>query len=179
MKNILLRLVDKYRRITESYITYSRRLGVSIGDNCKLNDIPSWGSEPYLISIGDHVELSNGVSFITHDGATWVFRDEEEYKDVIKYGKIDILDNSFIGMKSTILPGPQGITIGPNSIVGACSLVTKTIPPNTVYAGVPAKFICTLDEYKKKCKEMTPVYDKQRYKQDKKNEVIRVYKNEA
>ena len=54
------------------------------------------------------------------DGATWCFRNEPAYKDVIKYGKISIGDNCFIGANVTILPG---VTIGPNSIVGASGFV--------------------------------------------------------
>ena len=49
---------------------------------------------------------------------------------------------------SIILPN---VTIGPNSVVGAGAVVSKDVPPNTVVAGVPARAICTMDEYKKKC----------------------------
>jgi serine acetyltransferase len=43
------------------------------------------------------------------------------------------------------------VEIGPNSIVGAGSIVTGDVPPNTVYAGNPARFICTYEEYLEKC----------------------------
>ena len=43
------------------------------------------------------------------------------------------------------------VTIGPNVVVGACSVVTKDVPPDTVVAGNPARVVCTLDEYEKKC----------------------------
>lgn len=49
-----------------------------------------------------------------------------------------IADHAFIGAHSTIL---KGVTIGENSIVGACSLVTKDIPANELWAGNPAVFI--------------------------------------
>lgn len=166
IKELILRLLYRGR-----HVDYARKLGVTIGENCRIISTPMWGSEPYLISIGNHVELSSGVSFITHDGATWVFRNDERYKDVIRYGKIIIHDNCFIGMHSTILPG---VSIGPNSIVGAGSLVRKNVEPNSVYAGVPAKRICSINEYAEKCLRETPDYDKRAYSQNKQAEVLRV-----
>lgn len=109
------------------------------------------------------------------DGATWCFRDEPAYKDVIKYGKISIGDNCFIGANVTILPG---VTIGPNSIVGAGSVVTKNVEPDSVYAGVPARRICSLREYADKCLENTPAYNKEAYCRDKKKEVLRILNSE-
>lgn len=152
-------------------IKWARKLGVTIGNNCRLIDNPSWGSEPWLITLGNHVEISSGVSFVTHDGATWVFRDQDRYKDVIRYGKIEIKDNCFIGTRSTILPG---VTIGPNSIVGACSLVRNDVEPNSVYAGVPAKRICSIEEFAEKCLADTPNYNKNAYIENKRLEVLRV-----
>lgn len=171
--NIFKAIFRKIDRYISNPIKYARKLGVTIGDNCKLNGSPNWGSEPWLVSIGNHVELSGDVTFITHDGATWVFRDEERYKNVIRYGKIVIKDNCFIGMRSTIL---QGVTIGSNSIVGACSLVVKDVPDGCVYAGVPAKFICTVDEFKEKCLAQTPDYDVENYLLDKKAAVLDMLK---
>lgn len=120
------------------------------------------------------MEISSGVTFVTHDGAIWVLSGQERYMDVIRYGKIEIKDNCFIGTRSTILPG---VSIGPNSIVGAGSLVRKDVEPNSVYAGVPARRICSLEEYAEKCLRETPEYDKERYGIDKKSEVLRVYTN--
>ncbi len=168
-KRIFKRIILKYKMLTSSPIEYSRNIGVKIGGGCRLNGIPDWGSEPWLISLGEHVECSSGICFITHDGSTWVFRDEERYKNVIRYGKIIIKDNCFIGMRSTIMPG---VTIGPNSIVGAGSIVTKDVPEGCVYAGVPAKFICTVDDFKEKCLKQTPEYDIEAYKKDKRTVVL-------
>lgn len=134
-------------------IKLARRKGVKIGEDCYFVGIPKWGSEPWLITLGNHVEVSSDVHFITHDGSTWVFRNQERYKDIIRYGKIEIKDNCFIGARTTIL---QGVTIGPNSVVGACSLVNKDVEPNSVYAGIPAKRICSIEEYAEKCLSQTP-----------------------
>lgn len=152
-------------------IPFARKLGVTVGESCKFNGHPSFGSEPYLITIGNHVELSGRIEFITHDGATWVFREKERYKDVIKYGKITIGDNCFIGAQTMILPG---VTIGKDSIIGAGSLVTKDVPSGVVVAGRPAKYICTTEEYAEKCLANTPEYDLKRYNEDKKEELLRI-----
>ena len=43
-----------------------------------------------------------------------------------------------------------GVNIGDNVIVGTGAIVTKNVPSNSVVAGVPAKVICTIDEYYQK-----------------------------
>lgn len=155
---------------------YARKIGVTIGQNCRLIGNPNWGSEPWLIELGNHVEVSNNVVFVTHDGATWVFREQERYKDVIRYGKIVIRDNCFIGTNSIILPG---VTIGPNAIVGAGSLVRKDVEPNSVYAGSPAQKICSLEEFAEKCLKENKVYDKKAYLIDKKAEILRMLSDDC
>ena len=64
-----------------------------------------------------------------------------------RYGPIVVHDNCMIGINSIIL---LDVEIGPNSIVGAGSIVTRDVPPNTVYAGNPAKYIESYDEYLEK-----------------------------
>lgn len=168
-KSLILRTISFIRG--GGYIDRARKEGVVIGERCRLIGSPSWGSEPWLITLGNHVEISSNVRFITHDGATWVFREKERYKDVIRYGKIEIKDNCFIGANSTILPG---VTIGPNSVVGACSLVRKDVSPNSVYAGNPARRICSIEDYAEKCLLQTPDYDRNNYRKNKQEEVLRI-----
>ena len=62
MKNFLRKILNgnKYNKL--------KKMGIKIGENCEIYDNISWGSEPYMISIGNHVRISNGVRFITHDG---------------------------------------------------------------------------------------------------------------
>lgn len=168
----LKRIIEIVRKKLENPISYSRRHGVTIGERCKLNGVPNWGSEPWLISLGDHVEISFDCVFITHDGAKWVFREQEKYKNVIKFGKITVGNNCFIGARSTILPG---VTIGDNCVVVAGSLVTKNIPSGEVWGGVPAAFITTTEQYAEKCLQRTPEYDPEAMRRDKKAEVLRVY----
>ena len=140
-------LVDRIKK--KDSVTIAREAGVKIGDRCRiLSNAYSWyGSEPYLIEIGNHVEITNGCRFVTHDGAAWVLREFEGLEKIDKFGKITVGNNVFIGLNTTILPG---VTIGDNCVIGACSLVNKDVPSGEVWAGVPAKRICSLDEYKDK-----------------------------
>lgn len=167
LKKIYMRILSKV-----DPIRYAIKVGVNISPDSDSKLISTnFGSEPWLISIGKHVEITNGVYFITHDGATWVIRDRKGYEKVRKFGKIAVEDNCFIGMNSIILPG---VTIGPNSIVAAGSVVTKNVAPNTVVAGNPAKFIYALDEYAKKCLKATPDYNEDAYRTDRKKEILKM-----
>lgn len=127
-------------------VRFCRLKGMTIGDDCKISDRVNIGTEPYLISIGNHCEITCNVQLVTHDGAVWVFRKEHPEWDMM--GKITIHDNVYIGFSAIILPG---VTIHKNSIVGAGAVVTKDIPAGTVVAGIPAKAIGTVDRYRKKC----------------------------
>ena len=137
------------------------RQGVGVSVMGRVN----FGSEPYLITLGDYVRISFGVAFVTHDGGTWAFRDQEKYKDIIKYGKISVGSRTFIGCNSTILPG---VKIGERCVIGAGSVVTKDVPDGTVVAGVPARVVMTTEEYAEKCLSKQKPYDREAYKRDKK-----------
>lgn len=166
-------MLRKFRELEKRIrLNRAKKSGLQIADDCRLIDFPSFGSEPYLIKIGKHVTISTKVSFFTHDGGTWVFRQQPKYKEVIRFGKIEIKDNCFIGHGSIILPG---VTIGPNSVVGAGSIVTKDVPPNTVVAGNPAKTIKSVEEYANKCLKENPAYNIEQYKVDQRKELLRVY----
>lgn len=112
----------------------------------------NFGSEPYLIEIGNNVKIVNGVRFITHDGGVHVLRNsKEKYRNIDLFGRIIIKDNVFIGLNSIILPG---VTIGTNVVIGAGSIVTRSIPDNTIVAGNPARKICTINEFEIKRKNL-------------------------
>lgn len=129
--------------------------GMQVGDGVSIVSptSTSFGSEPYLITLGDHVRISGGVMFSNHDGGTWAFRHEEKYHSVGKFGRISVGDYTFIGARVMILPG---VKIGRKCVIGACSLVTKDVPDGMVVGGVPAKVICTTKEYAEKCKSQLP-----------------------
>lgn len=122
-----------------------RRMGVRIGERCRIYT-SNFGSEPWLIKIGDHVCVSNDVTFVNHN-LNWPFQDK--YESLTGFDTIEIKDNCQIGVNVTLLPG---VTIGPNACVGAGSVVASDVPPDTVAAGNPARVICTLAEYEEKCR---------------------------
>lgn len=110
----------------------------------------SLGSEPFLISIGDYTKITYGVKFITHDGGCYVLRSMyEDSKNASVYGTIKIGNNCFIGNDTIILPG---VTIGNNCVIAAGSIVSRSIPDNSVAAGSPCRVLRTIDEYHEKLK---------------------------
>lgn len=169
VRKVIHKVVNLHRR--QDHVKYARSLGVKVGENCRFVDNPTWGSEPYLISIGDHVAISSRVTFLNHDGATWLFREEGPYKDTYKFGPIKVGNNSFLGFGVTLLPN---VVIGDNSIIAAGSLVTKNVPSGEVWGGVPARFITKTEDYAKKCYENRLPYDPILIQTDAKNEMLRV-----
>ncbi len=123
--------------------------GGVIGEGCDIFPDVFFGSEPYLISIGNNVRITFGVKFITHDGGVWTLRKMGLLEDADVFGKIEIGDNTNIGWNVLILPG---VKIGRNCVIGAGSIVTKNIPDGSVVAGVPARVIESIEEYYEKVK---------------------------
>lgn len=124
-------------------IEYARSMGVTVGDGCRFIDV-SFSTEPYLVTIGNNVSVTS-TRFETHDGAVWVLRNASKNLSTIDAIKpIVVGDNVYIGYGCIILPG---VTICDNVVIGAHSVITKDISSSGVYAGAPAKFIRTLEQY--------------------------------
>lgn len=145
----IYRIILKLRYLHEvliktAIIKVAKKKGMKLGDNLYVQGIPNFGSEPFLIEIGNHVTLAEGVSFINHGGDARVTKRIEKYKDGRNFGRIKIGNNTFIGKGTILMPG---ISIGNNCIIGSLSVVSSSVPDNSVYAGTPVKFICTIDEY--------------------------------
>lgn len=105
-----------------------------------------WGSEPYLISIGNGCTVTSGVTFITHDGSACLARDGRGRR--YYYAPIRVGDEVFIGMKSILMPG---VELDDRVIVAAGAVVTRSVPAGCVVAGVPAKIIGRTEDYLKRC----------------------------
>lgn len=142
---IILKVRDIYQNLVKTAtIEVAKKKGMKVGENLYVQGIPNFGSEPFLIEIGDHVTIAENVGFINHGGDARVTKRIEKYKKGRNFGRIKIGNNSFIGKGSILMPG---VSIGSNCIVGSLSIVSSSIPDNSVYAGIPAKFICTIEEY--------------------------------
>lgn len=147
IKNILKRII--YRTNSQK-IGYLRKIGIDIGENCFIyNSLDDYSTESYLITIGNNVTITSGVKLLTHDGGMRVLIQVGMLEKADKFGKITIGNNVFVGLNSIILPN---VTIGDNVVIGAGSIVTKNLSSNGVYAGNPAKYICSIDDYYKKIK---------------------------
>lgn len=118
---------------------YAKSIGVNIGSN-NLIGKNHWSSEPYLITVGSHCQLTNCKIF-THGGGNVV---RSKYPNFDCFGKVIIGDWVYIGTNALIMPG---VTIGDNVLVAAGSVVTKSVPSGMVVAGNPARVVCTVDEY--------------------------------
>ncbi len=100
---------------------------VFIGMRCYLDDV-----DPAMTTIDDNVTISYGTYFATHG------RNQ-------KHTPIRIEEGAYIGMRCSIISGRDGVTIGRGAIIGAGSLINKSIPDNVVAAGSPARVLRTID----------------------------------
>lgn len=89
------------------------------------------------IRIGSHVQIGQSVNMHAENHE---FRDPTRRIDEqgVSYQGIVIEDDVWIGSKATIL---DGVTVGRGAVVGAGAVVTKSVPPNAVVLGVPARVV--------------------------------------
>lgn len=146
--DILFKIKKTISLKSKDYIKWLRKKGVSIGNGVNIYNAKSVSIDtqyPFLVSIGDNVNITEGVTILTHD-YSWSTIKATSGELLGDCGKVSIGNNVFIGRKAIIL---KNVNIGENSIIGAGAVVTHDVPPNQVWGGVPAKFICTLDDYYK------------------------------
>lgn len=113
---------------------------VEIGKKAGISNCALYAAE--YIKIGDRVKLGGSVKIYDTDFHSTDFHERAIDKNSgIATAPVVIGNDVFIGANSTIL---KGVTIGDRSVIGAGSVVTKSIPEDEVWAGVPAKFIKNL-----------------------------------
>jgi acetyltransferase-like isoleucine patch superfamily enzyme len=133
-------LADPYEKIN----VYKKRLKFKAGKNIRVTGNIFFGSEPYLVTLGNDITITQNIAFHTHDGGVGIFR--KEYPNINIFKRIKVGNNVFFGSNSAVMPGA---TIGDNVVIAANSVVTGNVESNSVYGGVPARKIKTLEEYKK------------------------------
>lgn len=171
MFNKLKVLKELFYRVTKSGVDYARYKGVQVGDGCRIY-IRNFGSEPWMISIGNKVTITSGVILLTHDGSTWLMNDFRGRRYLFR--RVVIGNNVFIGVNSIIMPGVQ---IEDNVIIAAGSIVTKSVPSGVIVGGNPAKIIGDYHKYKAEVLE-NYVSDKQMdYSLDYQNRIDKVIDN--
>ena len=108
-------------------VGYKIGKNVFIGMKCYLDDL-----EPKNTIIEDNVTISYGCYFALHGIGQ-------------SHTHIHIKKGAYIGMRATIISGAEGICIGENSIIGAASLVNKSLPDNITAVGVPASRLKSIE----------------------------------
>jgi acetyltransferase-like isoleucine patch superfamily enzyme len=135
-RQILLRI--RWRTLmwlpNETRIRFLREAGVRIGEGCVVYT-HLFSTEPDLVEIGDHVAISSGTSFITHDATGHLF---EDHPNMDVFGRIKVGDRTYFGTDVIVLPGT---TIGSYCVIGSGSVVRGHIPDGSVVMGNPAKVI--------------------------------------
>ncbi|TAJ43725.1 acyltransferase [Methanofollis fontis] len=118
-------------------------------ENIFVGDDVSLGSRPTLIASRSSIHIGNKVMFgpeVTIRGGnhntTFIGKYMIDVRDVDKRPEDDlgvvIDDDVWIGTRAIIL---HGVTVGRGAIVAAGAVVTRSVPPYSVVAGVPAKVI--------------------------------------
>lgn len=136
--------------MTEEYDNLVREIFPSIGEGSRIMT-PLTAVRPHMVNIGKRVIIMNGCLMMSAGGITieddaqiaanvQLISNNHDLKErmVITCKPVHICRRVWIGAGATILPG---VTIGENSVVGAGSVVTHNVEPNTIVAGNPARVI--------------------------------------
>jgi acetyltransferase-like isoleucine patch superfamily enzyme len=134
-----------YRRFLFEEVSIRYTHGTHFYSNTHIDTL-----NPQFVVIGNNFVSAPGSLITAHDASTFLF--SKKYR----IEKVTIGDNVFLGANSVVLPG---ITIGNNVIIGAGAVVTKDVPSDSVYAGNPAKYFCSVVEYIEKCRARDVLYD--------------------
>ena len=142
---IILKIHTTYQQFIQNiYLKLCIAKGLKVGRKVRFVEVPQFGTEPFLIEIGDETTFSNNVRFVNHDGGQNALHFFEKYRDVRTFGRIKIGKQCLIGADTILMPG---VEMQDNCILGAGSILTTSMKKGSVFAGIPAKFICTVEEY--------------------------------
>jgi maltose O-acetyltransferase len=157
--DLLAGLYNRMRRLrVDRRWAKLREAGMHIGADVWL-PASTWVDPDYcfLISIGDHCGFGEECFILAHDAQM------DEFLDAARVGRVVIHPSCHIGSRTVILPG---VEIGPRTIVGANSVVSGSLPPDTVCAGSPARVICSLEEYLTRHRAKLATFPKFTYARD-------------
>ena len=124
LKQLVKKLIQGPKASPAAYIDHLRKIGMKIGE-----DVSIYASTktlidetlPWMITIGDHVRIAQGVSILAHD-YSWSVLKGMTGGILGASGRVRIGSNVFIGMQAIIL---RGVTIEDNVIIGSGAVVTK------------------------------------------------------
>lgn len=136
----IVKIIKNFLDTGNNELEFLEKHGFTHGKNFSFygNVDSNW---PWLVTVGDNVILATGCKILAHDASTNMVGCHT------KIGRVDIGNNVFVGANSIVLCNTK---IGDNVIIGANSVVTHDLASNGVYAGNPAKYVCSFDEYKNK-----------------------------
>lgn len=151
---LMKRLKDKFKRLIRGGVTPEdlKKRGAIVGDNVQIWTDKIDKNHSYLLEIGNNVTISD-ARILLHDGSTNI------PLGYSKVGKVVIGNNVFIGADAIIFPG---VHIGDNVVVGAGTVVTKSIPENSVVVGNPARIAGTYEKFVEKNRRLmkeSPVFE--------------------
>jgi maltose O-acetyltransferase len=136
LENILAR-VSRLR--SQRRLEVLRSLGMRIGTGVQL-PASTWVdlAHCYLITIGEKSRFGEQCLILAHDAQM------DEFLDAGRLGNVTIHPWCQIGARSTIM---AGVEIGPRTIVSPGSVVLRSLPPDTICGGNPARPLGTIEDY--------------------------------
>ncbi len=156
LANLHAQLIFKFNNTMPGTSEYDRlmyQVFPTMGENSRVGT-PLTAIRPHMVKIGKNVVVMPGCLMMSAGGITiddgamiaanvqLISNNHDLYeRQVITCKPVHIGKNAWIGAGATILPG---VTVGDNAVVGAASVVTKDVIPNTIVAGNPARLVKTI-----------------------------------
>ena len=146
-------IIELIAEIKNAFVSYRnkrhweilKRKGLKVGDIVLPNQVIIDASHCFLIRIGNRVGFAPNVTILAHDAFM-----KKGTGGYTKVGLVTIEDDCKIGTNSIIMPG---VTIGKGSMVGANTVVTKDIPPDSLVIGNPIRIVGSVSKYLEKYKK--------------------------